>query len=156
MIFRLSPLLAVAVAAAAVAMTPALASAQPRPTAPIPEDSTVTELTSFTSPSGNIGCYLDTDTVRCDIAERDWTPPPRPVSCPDAVDFGQGVTLSVGRSATFVCAGDTALGAGAPLAYGDTITAGTIRCTSLPTGIRCRDFAHGGQFVIAREAYEID
>ena len=101
---RLAPPLAIAVAAAAVAMTPGVAMAQPNPAAPFPEDSTVTELTSFTSPSGNIGCYLDTDTVRCDIAERDWTPPPRPASCPDAVDFGQGVTLSVGRSATFVCA----------------------------------------------------
>ncbi len=31
----------------------------------------------FTSPSGNIGCMMDFDYVRCDINERNWTPPPR-------------------------------------------------------------------------------
>jgi len=153
---RLAVLMIVAAAPAAVAFSPVLASAAPGSITPFAQQElTVSELTSFTSPSGNIGCYIDVDSVRCDIAERDWAPPPKPASCPDVTGFGQGITLSAGRAATFVCAGDTALGAGDPLAYGNTITAGSIECTSLPSGIQCWDFVHGGEFTIAREAYEI-
>jgi hypothetical protein len=35
-------------------------------------------LTGFTSPSGNIGCHIDVDYVRCDIAERSWSHRRRP------------------------------------------------------------------------------
>ena len=35
----------------------------------------------FTSPSGNIGCMLTDDLLRCDITARDWSPPPRPADC---------------------------------------------------------------------------
>ncbi len=75
---------------------------------------------SFRTPSGNIGCIGETarvgNTVRCDIRDRNWAPPPRPASC--GLDWGQGLTLDrVGR-ARFVCAGDTALNTGRVLAYG--------------------------------------
>lgn len=45
------------------------------------EPEVIADLVSFTSPSGNVGCYLDQTTVRCDISERDWSPPPRPADC---------------------------------------------------------------------------
>ena len=51
-------------------------------------------LTMFRSPSANIGCELVPGFARCDIAKRNWSPPPRPASCP--LDYGQG--LEVGRS----------------------------------------------------------
>ena len=57
--------------------------------------------------------------VRCDIAERDWEPPPAPAYC--ELDYGQGIALSAGGDPEFVCAGDTALGADAPLPYGESI-----------------------------------
>ena len=41
----------------------------------------VTDLVGFTSPSGNVGCFVDSANVRCDISERDWSPPPRPADC---------------------------------------------------------------------------
>jgi hypothetical protein len=50
----------------------------------------------FTSPSGNVGCYLDPSAARCDISERDWSPPPRPADC--AFDYGQGINLSAGEA----------------------------------------------------------
>lgn len=113
----------------------------------------VTELTGFTSPSGNLGCYLDASMARCDIRDRSWAPPLRPASCEFA--YGQGVSLSPGRPAAFVCAGDTALGAAAELGDGDSITAGTLRCVSVDTGITCRDTKTRHGFAISREAYHL-
>ena len=115
----------------------------------------VSELTNFSSPSGNIGCYIDPTNVRCDIDERTWSPPAKPASCPDVVGWGQGLQLDVGRPAGFVCAGDTALTSGSPLAYGDKIVSGSIECTSSPGGISCWDFVHGGSFDISREGFNI-
>ncbi|WP_206428541.1 hypothetical protein [Mycolicibacterium stellerae] len=115
----------------------------------------VSELTAFSSPSGNIGCYIDPDSVRCDIRERDWAPPPKPASCPEMTGWGQGLQLDAGKSADYVCAGDTALTTGNPLAYGDKIVSGSIECTSTPDGITCWDFVYGGEFSISRQAIHL-
>jgi hypothetical protein len=100
-----------------------------------PADQEVSEFTGFRSPSGNVGCYLDVDYVRCDIADANWSPPPRPADC--EFDYGQGITLAPGGSAEFVCAGDTALVPdGTPLPYGESIAAGPLRCDSAESGSR--------------------
>lgn len=117
------------------------------------DDRTVTEMTGFTSPSGNIGCIIDPDYVRCDIRDREWSPPPRPADC--EYDYGQGIGLSPGRPAAFICAGDTALNAGPPLAYGDKIIAGTLECTSRSSGMSCWDFQYGHEFTLSREGYRL-
>ena len=111
------------------------------------------ELVAFTSPSGNVGCIIDPEFVRCDIKERDWEPPPRPADC--EFDYGQGLNMSAGEEAEFNCVGDTALSDSKPLAYGASISAGTLRCDSAESGITCRDDATGHGFTIAREAYEL-
>ena len=121
--------------------------------APPPADITVGKLTGFTSPTGNIGCYIDKTTVRCDIAERDWKPPARPSDCSSQVDFGQGITLNAGGSPAFVCAGDTALGGGKPLAYGQSIGAGNLRCESEESGMSCTDAESGRGFTISKDSY---
>lgn len=110
-------------------------------------------LIGFSSPSGNIGCYVAEDYVRCDIAERDWAPPPRPAGC--EFDYGQGIAFADGDPPAFVCAGDTALHAGAPLAFGRNVAAGPMQCTSQETGVTCRDTRTGGGFTISRQAYEL-
>lgn len=115
----------------------------------------VTELTGFQSPSGNVGCYIDPTTVRCDIAERDWALPARPADCNSNVDFGQGLILSASGDARFVCAGDTALGYGETLAYGSSIAAGTLMCDSAESGITCRDTVSEHGFAISRQAYQL-
>jgi len=119
-----------------------------------PVDREVHELTGFKSPSGNVGCSIDMDSVRCDISERNWAPPPRPADC--EFDYGQGITLSPGEPAQFVCAGDTALTPEAgPLPYGDSITAGILRCESAESRITCLDRKTGHGFSISREAYQL-
>lgn len=118
-------------------------------------DLVVDHLTGFTSPSGNIGCMIDVDYVRCDILQHDWSPPPRPADCPSFTGYGQGITLSPGSPARFVCAGDTALAGGPPLDYGESVSAGSIQCTSSPSGMTCRDHQGGHGFSIAREGYQI-
>lgn len=118
-----------------------------------PADQEVTELTGFSSPSGNIGCFIDRPRVRCDIGEREWDPPDPPADC--ELDYGQGIELVAGGEADFVCAGDTALGAGPALAYGESIAAGLLRCESSRSGISCRDIETGRGFSIARERFEI-
>ena len=118
-------------------------------------DVQVTKLTGFTSPSGNIGCYIDMRSVRCDIDKRDWDPPARPASCNDNVDYGQGIQMSAGGAPKFVCAGDTALGSGDPLPYGQSIAAGLLRCESAESGISCRDVETGRGFSLSIQSYEL-
>ena len=124
-----------------------------------PVDREVYERTAFYSPSGNVGCQISPTGVRCDIDQRDWSPPPRPADC--TLDYGQGISLGTGEQAQFVCAGDTARvlppfgGAGEPLAYGEAITAGPMRCESAESGMTCRDVGSGHGFLISREAYQL-
>ena len=111
-------------------------------------------LSTFRSPTGVIGCVLLDGVARCDISKRNWSPPPRPASCPDVVDFGQG--LEVGRSGPgrFVCAGDTALDpTGTPLAYGTASRFGGFTCVSRSTGMTCTDSATGHGFFISIQSY---
>jgi hypothetical protein len=109
--------------------------------------------TSFTSPTGNVGCFIDATAVRCDIAERDWAPPPRPADC--EFDYGQGISMSPGDPPAFVCAGDTTLGGGDPLPYGHSVSAGSLRCDSTEAGMTCRDGNTGHGFTVARQGYQI-
>ena len=110
--FRSLPLLPLLPVAASLSTGVAMA-APPGAIGPIPVTTReVSELTNFSSPSGNIGCYIEPTNVRCDIAERTWSPPPKPASCPEVVGWGQGLQLDVGRPAGFVCAGDTAFDVG--------------------------------------------
>lgn len=132
------------------------ASAGPGSFGPLPLRTTiVTESTPFTSPSGNIGCYIEPNYVRCDIRERSWERPPKPADCPDYTGWGQGLTLRTGQQAEFVCAGDTTLGVGDPLAYGDKMSGGSIECTSLTSGMQCWDVQYGGEFTLSREGYDL-
>ncbi len=109
--------------------------------------------TGFISPTGNVSCMIDVDLARCDIIDRDWSPPPRPAEC--EFDYGQGISIAPGEAAAFVCAGDTAFGADEVLPYGDAITAGPLRCESADSGITCRDADTGHGFRLALEAYQL-
>lgn len=112
------------------------------------------DIVGFTSPSGNIGCILADGMVRCDVAERDWAPPPRPSDCPDFTDYGQGLTLGTTGRASFVCAGDTTLGSGPALPYGQFEAGGGVSCTSEPSGMRCSN-SDGHGFTLSRQDYTL-
>jgi hypothetical protein len=118
-----------------------------------PADREVFELSGFVSPTGNVSCMIDADWARCDIIDRDWSPPPRPADC--EFDYGQGISLAPGEPAEFVCAGDTAFGADEVLPYGDAITAGVLRCESADRGITCRDTQTTHGFSISQQAYQL-
>ncbi len=106
--------------------------------------------TGFQSPSGNIGCVIDKRSgVRCDIRNRDWSPPPKPASC--QLDWGHGLVVVRRGRGHFVCAGDTTLGEGRRLAYGDAIRRGRFRCVSSRSGMRCVNRRNGHGFVLSRE-----
>ena len=123
---------------------------------PPPADVQANGLTGFTSPTGNIGCYIDKKSVRCDISKRDWDPPARPASCNENVDYGQGIQMSAGGAPKFVCAGDTALGGGDPLPYGQSIAAGLLRCESAESGMSCRDIETGRGFSLSIQSYDLE
>ena len=103
----------------------------------------------FTMPSGNIGCTMQSDggVVRCDIRQRDFSPPAKPADC--NLDFGHAVVLGAG----FVCAGDTAL-IGAPvLPYGSTIRQGKYECRSDEVGVTCTHLELGHGFLLSAAEY---
>jgi hypothetical protein len=120
---------------------------------PVPADREVPDLTGFVSPTGNVSCMIDPSWARCDIIDRDWSPPPRPADC--EFDYAHGISLAPDEQAQFVCAGDTAFGPDDVLPYGEAITAGVLRCESAQSGIACRDVQTGHGFSISRELYRL-
>jgi hypothetical protein len=135
----------------AAGQTP-LAAATAKPSRPIPNH--VLDLSAFQTPSGNIGCTILSGLARCDIQRRAWSAPARPASCPNVVDYGQGLELAASGAARFVCAGDTVREPRAPkLAYGDATEADGFRCLSEQTGLTCRRGAHG--FFLSVQSYKL-
>jgi hypothetical protein len=111
-------------------------------------------LTSFQSPSNNIGCEVDASATRCDIKERSWAPPPKPANCD--LDWGQGIEISGTDTPSFVCAGDTALDpAASVLGYGQRTRQGSIVCDSEQAGVTCTNEAGGHGFFLSRDGYRI-
>ncbi|MFI7600754.1 DUF6636 domain-containing protein [Actinoplanes sp. NPDC049681] len=108
---------------------------------------------AFSSPSGNIGCYLSGDGARCDIAKKAWSPGPAPADC--ELDWGFGVAVGTSGKGTFTCAGDTVLGAKEMLAYGQALKAGKFRCDSESIGMRCENEDSGHGFTVAKEKYDL-
>jgi hypothetical protein len=119
-------------------------------------------LLHFKSPSGNINCYLVTaegkSSAECIVRQADWaTTPKKPAVCD--LDFAPFTATLDGQSVHVGdCRGDVGPlcyspgGRCSTLAYGHSLRAGTIRCTSRAAGITCRATVgkkHG--FLIARE-----
>lgn len=113
----------------------------------------VVDEANFLSPSGNIGCYLDKTSARCDIAKKTWQPPPAPADCD--LDWAAGVSVDQADEARFTCAGDTVLGAEDKLAYGESLRAGDFLCSSDSTAMSCSNTVSGHGFTLAREQYEL-
>jgi hypothetical protein len=105
--------------------------------------------TFFQSPSGNIGCVIDATGVRCDIREREWRPPPKPVSC--SVDWGNGLDLGQTGRPRFTCAGDTVLGFGRTLSYGRSMRRRRFHCISRRSGVRCVNTRNDHGFALSRQ-----
>jgi hypothetical protein len=116
----------------------------------------------FESPSGNINCYVystPSSFAECLVRSGSWPHlPPKPRSCTlDWAPYSVGLTGQ--RVSLGACRGDVGplCGAGSGrctvLAYGTSVTVGTVRCSSATTGVTCRSTigAHHG-FRIARQS----
>lgn len=130
--------------------TPAVTTAGSSTTAAERE---VSEPTGFITPSGNIACRLDDDYARCDIMDRDWSPPAKPADC--RWDYGHGVLIVGAEPATLVCAGDTTFGVEEVLPYGEAVRVGAMRCESAEAGVTCRSEDSGRGFFLSRESYQL-
>jgi hypothetical protein len=121
----------------------------------IEEPTAIVHLQSFRSPSGNIGCVMFEGGARCDIRKREWSPPDHPASCPEQVDFGQGLAVDHTGKASFVCAGDTTLDPSATkLGYGEASELAGTQCISRSEGITCANHSGHG-FFISIQSYKI-
>lgn len=111
------------------------------------------DLTFFESPSRNIGCSISAEDIRCDIKEKEFPSPAPPSDCD--LDHGNSLYLTTEGTPTFLCHGDTVFWNGEPLAYGTSIRAGEMSCTSTEAGMVCWSIATGHGFVLARESYRL-
>jgi hypothetical protein len=121
-----------------------------------PTGTTTREITAtfqFTTPSKNIGCFVASDGARCDIAKKSWKPPAKPADCDLA--WGNGVAVDAEQGATVVCAGDTVLGEGEILPYGEAVRVGKFVCESQNTGVRCKNDDGGHGFTLSRDQYTL-
>lgn len=105
----------------------------------------------FVTPSGNIGCYLNDESARCDIVEKDWPAPPKPPAC--LGDWGHGLSVAESGPGT-VCAGDTVLGGPVTLGYGLASQRGNYRCEVSEQGVTCTNLATSRGFKISRASYD--
>lgn len=112
------------------------------------------DFTQFTSPSGNIGCALFENTVRCDVSEHTWPLPPRPAGCQE--DWGSVVTLDDPGDPASVgaCVGDSASG-GPVLPYDQAIRVGDLQCASLRSGVSCEYVGSTHRFLVSRTVVRV-
>jgi hypothetical protein len=101
------------------------------------------QVSSFSSPTGNISCALGDDAATCTIGEHRFATP-EGCSAPR-------VTATVGRggAARPDCSVSPAADGGA-LPYGHSATAGHFACTSRQNGMECWSTLTGHGFTIAR------
>ena len=107
----------------------------------------------FSSPSRNIGCYMTTSDVRCDVDVYTYTPTKKPATC----DFAWGPSFGVATAGRghFRCVSDTVGGSTRILRYGRSITIGAFRCTSRSTDMTCVNTGNGHGFRASRIAYRL-
>jgi hypothetical protein len=99
----------------------------------------------FRTPSGNIGCYADRSSIRCDIGRTDFAAPPQPASC--EFDYGNAFQMSSTSRARRICHSDTVLGGRRVLRYGQTLRIGSFTCASRSSGLTCRNARGRGWFL---------
>lgn len=114
-------------------------------------------LTSFRTPSGNIGCvyssgYGSPASLRCDIRSRIRPRPHKPPGCD--LDWGDSYEMNATGRVGLTCHGDTAiLPSSRVLRYGSRWTHGGFACVSRAKGLRCRNRAGHGFFLSRRHSY---
>jgi len=111
----------------------------------------VGDVSSFVTPSRNIGCLIVPQSVRCDILEHTYGDPRKPADCQG--DYGQSIAVGRRGIGQFVCVTDTVVALDTPvLRYGTSTTVGDFGCTSAPTGVTCYNLLTEHGFALSRAA----
>ena len=114
-----------------------------------------TSFTFFQTPSHNIGCVVDSQSIRCDTryGTKFSQPQYKPTGCD--LDWGP-LGMSPNGRVHVLCVGDTAIDPKARvLKYGESrLFAGKFRCTSRTSGLRCQNRAGHG-FFLSRQKQSI-
>lgn len=128
--------------------SPAEESASPTedPVSPAPEDAL--EMSAVQSPTGNIRCELDGDTVACSLEETRYDE--------DVEDCGdsQFTIRATGEEVALDCEGTVGAEGAETLEYGQTAVDGNVACTSRDDGMTCWDVRSGHGFMVSRGTYE--
>ena len=115
-----------------------------------PASSASAKLIGFQTPNGNVGCYMDNQSVRCDIRKHEWQAPPPPADC--QFDYGYGVFVARKDPARFVCASDTTLDPDHDLLRrGEKLNTGRFRCKNKDGAVRCANRRNGHGFEISKQ-----
>jgi hypothetical protein len=111
-------------------------------------------LVGFQSDDHKVGCYLNGESVRCDVDNPKWEAQ-RPPVC--ELDWGLGVSVGRRHPGGYVCASDTTLDPNHDvLAPGAKIRRGRFKCKALDASeIKCVNTRNGHGFEVSRERAEL-
>lgn len=108
----------------------------------------------FRSPTGNVWCDMSPDGwAACMIGEHTWEMPDDG-AC--ELDFVAGF-VQVGDDGVTqgYCGGDVPVIPGKVLPYGQSLSLGSVTCTSMESGVRCAFGRPSYAFALSREKLEI-
>jgi len=134
---------------------------------------------AFVTPNGRTACALDGESVTCEVDSPSWQPTlSRPAEC-DGRDY-DGTLVLKGGLASYGCAGGAAFRAAsgssendwvrqgqdpsirspkygelAGVAYGRTLTTGSVSCAVATSGVTCSDVMTGHGFTVSGDAARI-
>ncbi len=120
---------------------------EPDPVSPAPADAQ--DMTALSSPTGNITCALEEDTVACSIVDRDFSE----AGLEDCEDGPFSIAVADGEAAP-ACGGPVLIDSAATLEYDRSAVHGDMACTSRFDGMTCWNTMTGKGFSVNRAGYE--
>lgn len=108
---------------------------------------------TFTSPSGNIACTIDSERARCAIKDYEYSPPEKPEDC-KLDDWGSIVVANKEGSGFSCVEAPESNGPARVLGYGDSISAAGMTCTSSEEGMTCKSDDTGVGFNVRRASVD--
>lgn len=112
------------------------------------------DVESFVTPTGNIGCTIDSERARCIVQSFDYDPPDAPDGC--TMDDWGSIVVANSDGAGFSCTPADFPSDAQPLDYGQSVSAHGMTCASSETGVSCRSDETGAAFSVARASASFD
>lgn len=117
------------------------------PVSPAPEDAR--EMNELRSPTGNISCVLEEDSVSCSVLEHDYSG-----SGVEGCEDGPFSITVAEEDPARACGSSFLSEEGSTLEYDDSATYGDMACTSRFDGMTCWNTVTGKGFMVNRATYE--